>query len=1507
MAAPSSAVTFTDDELRGLVGKITPEEIDALSDDEVKRLDALSPGPGVPFSDPKQEAAFRKWNTANNQPGIDPNPDNPEHHYDYRAAYLAGAKPDPKTHHWPSEFKTEGHPRSYMSPDGKSFSATPVSGWTDTRTMVKVPDTTQEAHSVPHDPTYRDPFAGKPTLAEFERNKTMTETPRMSLPTGRTQTPPLPQEGPTDLKSFLLSIGTALTGGGDRPKPDQGFVESIKGMFSEKPAPSSTEVSDPNRIATEVKAQQASLIGANQPMQLLAGASPSFIPGQPEIPLHVAAKVAPAIIKDVVESASEFLLNPARQLAERPVEFGANVLQAGLWLHGARAATAAAKAVPEAVAAAEAAIKAAAPRDIMGAQAVLESKLDEIARAKDVSREMFGGDQEWTNRLRSVETQIKAAQQTIAEAHGPVATPPKPSKFQVGESVEHVKSGKTYEVTGLDAGPGGKYVKVVDQTGEPQNFHPDWLKPASPPPPSGTVTDATETALATTKLPKALALTGPGAVLLKGAVEDDKEDPTPRVGGPFGVKHPILTAAAVGGAGILGYGAFRYFKAVDWPAFLSEAKVYTRFDKSREQDLYKLFETAIAPIFPDTPAGFDPAKVKAVATIGGAVAGGYVAGQFGRDEPSGPMTLLGAAVGAATGSIYGRNIMHAFTTEKTWRDFAKLWFKEGGLLPEEVVAEQRARRVSKEGVIREIKDVTEEATKFSPEIKSKMQAYMAGNLSAAELPEDARWSADKMRIVLDELTLGAINSGAVTDPALKEVYVKNLGTYIPRLLLRYEIADLPQARVDRWLQSSGKGWGYFSTQDYNKLKKDVPQDILDAYQEIKANPAYLLAKRGTIVAADIENARYQKFILSSPDYSIPEDVLGEGKKAHSAYKKLLKEDLLANKADLLTRKQNVGEIPETNYSPELAREAQQKAAAQIGPKTVARSYEYLSPDNPHPKFMSGADGNDVAEWNGQTYWKIPENARYGQLKGQYVEARVASDMMGLSETVQGLSNPLLSGILSSWKFTKAVFNFASLFRNNVSNVIFADLKAGIGSGPWNWARWTRGFNDVARKTKWYERAVKDGAFGGEFTKSEMLKYLEPEVAASSDMMDFVGRSIPAIAQKVADFPADKAIQYHQFSEAWARMTVYRKAVEKLGMKGPEAAAFARRAIPDYQDVPRWVQVARRSVFGPPFVSFAYKAIPPTLESAFAFGDPKKAFGFWKYPLAMAAVNEYAAQKFGMLGKGEQVDTLSTIKRLAIRTLGAGFYQPEAYNTFQKYLPQYVGNLQIWIPARDHLDRPAPLDGTYFLNWGDAGQMGTGQVGTASQIPFLPSVLEPSNPMFQLGVAAVTGKDSFSGKDIVPPGALGPERMAYWGQFLMRSMGPSLAPGAGYGATSLQRSLSGDYASDPNVKTPLAAVAAEIGGARTRPVDPGTAIRFKVLDFKDKLDKNRSVIMRLARGLSATTELTPQVMADLLANHPSNALVREIENRKRMIQEFQEKYKDVPPSPQKLIDAMKRKK
>lgn len=69
---------------------------------------------------PEQEQAFAKWYAEWAQrAGLDPNPDAPEHRYDYRAAYTAGAIPqiDPSDgrYHWPSQFKADDHPNRYVN------------------------------------------------------------------------------------------------------------------------------------------------------------------------------------------------------------------------------------------------------------------------------------------------------------------------------------------------------------------------------------------------------------------------------------------------------------------------------------------------------------------------------------------------------------------------------------------------------------------------------------------------------------------------------------------------------------------------------------------------------------------------------------------------------------------------------------------------------------------------------------------------------------------------------------------------------------------------------------------------------------------------------------------------------------------------------------------------------------------------------------------------------------------------------------------------------------------------------------------------------------------------------------------------------------------------------------------------------------------------------------------------------------------------------------------------
>lgn len=1198
----------------------------------------------------------------------------------------------------------------------------------------------------------------------------------------------------------------------------------------------------------------------------------------------------------------------------------------------------------------------AAPEQIAAARDVIETRLDALQAAKDSNREL-GANPELQAELRQSQAILEGASTALEKAASSqaeaakAAEAPKVLPRTKGEIVT-TADGITYTYQGNLKNKAGDIVEQYWQADKPMPktgdkgrvtdsmirknglMHPDEMAapPESaplvseiqetaretgeaPPLPSTEVSGATDTAKASVKLQDALSVTPVGMALLVGAASADKTDPAPRAeGSPLAIRHALW---AVGG-GILAYGAFRYFKAADWAAIGADLTNVTSTEGGvnwaqrgkQTADFEKFAKDVLAPLFPDTPANGAMQKVVGLNTLAGAGFGGFVGSGYGRDEFSVPGLLGGAATGAMMGSVMGRGLSKMFATDRTFRHLYIDWMTEGAGMSESALAAKRAARIATEGRIREIADVTKQAAKFDTETQSKMQAFMSGNMPIDQVPEKARWSAEKMRFIFDSLTLDMLSSGLVEDDVLRATYESNLGTYVPRLMLRYELDSHPREIVHSWLRSQGKGWGSLSDMSYNKRKDmSIPEDVLKALGEIKDSPSYLLAKRGTQVAADIEAARYHRFILSSPENALPDEVLGKGLKAKRAYERMRKADYLANKARELTDKQNVGEIPETNYSPELAREAQAKAEARIGKGTIASGHEYLAPDSVHPKFFNKSDGLEGAYWQGRTYWKMPDNPKYGLLKGKYVEQAVASDVMGMHDTASGLSN-LYTAPLSAFKFFKAVANPGSLIRNGVSNVIFADLEAGIGFGPWNWAKWTRGFNDLRTGNSWYLRARKAGTFGGEFTKAEQLEFLEPHMAKSENMMDFIGRVAPSMGQRAADKLGATFTKIHQTTEAHARQTVFRHAVESLGMDDDAAATFARRTIPDYQDVPRWIKVVRSNPFGAPFISFSYKAIPRSLEAATAFGNPKKMMSFWKYPLAMAGLAEYGAQKFGLLGKDEKTDVFGTVKRIVARGLSGGTYSPDSYDTYRKYLPGHVGQMQITIPWRDQYDRPQYLDGTFFLPWGDAGEMGKGDIGQKSGVPFLPRQIEPSNPWFQLGVAATTGKDNFTGRDIIPPGAVGGEQIAAMGQFLMRSWGPSLAPGAGYGAESLSRSFSGNLQADPNVKTKMGAIASDILGARSRPVDPRSSFRFRAYDLRDKLNKNASEIRRYAKGIdwnSVGGDINENLVKRLMANNPSKDLVRAINRRKAIIEKFQKDYPaaELPPSPQALIDAIQK--
>ncbi|MCK9361886.1 hypothetical protein M0Q28_06750 [Patescibacteria group bacterium] len=76
------------------------------------------------LSKPGQEEMFREWYaTAAKNLGLNKNPDDPKHFYDYRGAWLGGVEvPSGEETHWPSKYKWDDHPNRFIKvKDGSMY------------------------------------------------------------------------------------------------------------------------------------------------------------------------------------------------------------------------------------------------------------------------------------------------------------------------------------------------------------------------------------------------------------------------------------------------------------------------------------------------------------------------------------------------------------------------------------------------------------------------------------------------------------------------------------------------------------------------------------------------------------------------------------------------------------------------------------------------------------------------------------------------------------------------------------------------------------------------------------------------------------------------------------------------------------------------------------------------------------------------------------------------------------------------------------------------------------------------------------------------------------------------------------------------------------------------------------------------------------------------------------------------------------------------------------------
>ena len=449
--------------------------------------------------------------------------------------------------------------------------------------------------------------------------------------------------------------------------------------------------------------------------------------------------------------------------------------------------------------------------------------------------------------------------------------------------------------------------------------------------------------------------------------------------------------------------------------------------------------------------------------------------------------------------------------------------------------------------------------------------------------------------------------------------------------------------------------------------------------------------------------------------------------------------------------------------------------------------------------------------------KMPDTASVGALKGKWVIPEIAEDINAITKIGQQTQGMYLKA-LSAWKFGKVVLNPATQVRNVISNTILLDL-----SGT-NHIRqlqlFPKAFGEYLSKGKLYQQALDDGAIGGEFVGTETMQKLRNFYIGTK------GNNLQRWMD-VAKMPFRKAGELYQGMEQLAKIVKYMDVLEKGGTR-KLAAQEAQKWLFNYNEIPKFIDWARKSPFGSPFITFTYKSLPRLAETLV-----NRPMTLYKYYALANAFNETSRKYQGML--------------------------PTEFARQKKVLPDYlmkdIGGMptNLLLPFKDKYNRTQWLNLEYIL-----------PVGLAPEIMekgLLKGAI--SNPFFNI-IADLNKNSDFRGQPIIPPEATKQEATHAVVSYIYRQFAPSLAPSippiskGGYSFEKIMDAIykRPDFAERTRDLTP--ALFDTLLGIKVNPLDVGEAEQFKMLNKKKRIDTLRTQVYKLQHPAISEKERDKQI-------------------------------------------------
>jgi hypothetical protein len=522
------------------------------------------------------------------------------------------------------------------------------------------------------------------------------------------------------------------------------------------------------------------------------------------------------------------------------------------------------------------------------------------------------------------------------------------------------------------------------------------------------------------------------------------------------------------------------------------------------------------------------------------------------------------------------------------------------------------------------------------------------------------------------------------------------------------------------------------------------------------------------------------------------------------------------------------------------------------------------------------------------YRQVPNTHRYGRLRGMWVRTEIYDDLMGVHDFFPSDGTVLGSlfgyggaGTQATawWKMGKVALNIPAQVRNMVSNAILLQL-SGVALHRLPGVIIQAG-QEIARDGAFYAIAKKYGVDAATFTSNELvaidrdllkikekmvgLSTFEKMQAAMAPIANFAGDQYQKIE---ALFKTAKIIDYLQ-QNGW-RPDMPQAERDDLEAR---AALEAHRTLFDYSLVSKEFRYARNAPVGSPFITFTAKVLPLLVDVA--LHHPQR-FLPW---VGLFLSAPYLVAMMVGADDGEDIDKL--------------------YLTMQKYM-QERGHVMI-LPWRDSDGRWQVVDLGYFMPWSFYTDMVPlsgrtvrrtfeGDLAAAKQ-----SIADDwsntnvmarmmgliGGPIPDALVALKTGRDPFTGREIMPAGGTEVQKFVAALNYVSDMMLPPMMSSRGFINANpvslalepelrgkLAQALQGDTNRFGEPRATLTQAGLYMAGVNTQSLDPNMTRQTNIIAMRREIEDARILMIQKLRnqGLSPEQrrEITARGMAEIQA-------------------------------------------